>query len=118
MRAATHRTYRVSPGTIVFQRDMLLPIPVVTNFHQLRQRRQVQIDQNALRDNTRRHFHDYSPGDEVLLITYKPNKLQQRAIGPFTIAQVHVNGTVTIERQDNVYERVNIRRVRPYFRRL
>ena len=39
-----------------------------------------------------------------------------RAVGPFTIEQVHANGTVTIMRRPNVYERINIRRIIPYTR--
>jgi hypothetical protein len=40
--------------------------------------------------------HDYRPGEEVLVLTYKPTKLQERASGPFVIEQVHTNGMVTI----------------------
>jgi hypothetical protein len=29
-------------------------------------------------------------------------------MGPFTIAQIHVNGTVTIEQLNNLFERINI----------
>ena len=36
------------------------------------------------------------------------------ATGPHVIQQTHINGTVTIERRPGVYERVNIRRIRPY----
>jgi hypothetical protein len=52
----------------------------------------------------------------VLVLVYKPTKDEPRAIGPFRIERVHVNGTVTIRRNDHVTERINVRRVRPYRR--
>ena len=42
--------------------------------------------------------------------------MQERAIGPFRVTQVHVNGTVTIQRLENVFDRINVRRIRPYYR--
>ena len=44
--------------------------------------------------------------------------LSTRTAGPYTILQVHVNGTVTIDRGHGVSERINIRRVKPYHARL
>jgi transposase InsO family protein len=115
-RTAVHRTLGVSPGALVFGRDMLLPIPVLTDYNLIRQRRQTLIDSNNLRENRRRHFRDYSVGDEVMIKNPNPAGLDVRGLGPFIIAQVHVNGTVTIERLGNLYERINIRRLHPYRR--
>ena len=42
-----------SPGEVVFQRDMLLDIPVIANLVAIRERRQLLIDEN-LRRKTRR----------------------------------------------------------------
>ena len=53
----------------------------------------------------------------MLLLLKDKTTLSERAVGPFVIQQVHVNGTVTIKRSPNVYERINIRRLRPYTRR-
>ena len=53
----------------------------------------------------------------VLIKTYNPATLQERAEGPYRIVQVHVNGTVTVERTRGVHERINIRRIRPYVER-
>ena len=114
--ALVHRTFGVSPGALVFQRDMLLPIPVALDYEMVRERRRAVIDDNACRTNNRRYFKDYNIGDEVLLQTFKPNKMQERARGPSRVTQVHVNGTVTIQRSANVFDRVNIRRTRPYNR--
>ena len=74
------------------------------------------IDENNRRANLRPIFKDYVAGDEVLVHTYNPATLQERAEGPFCVAQVHVNGTLNIDRGPNVQERINIRHVHPYRR--
>jgi hypothetical protein len=37
-----------------------------------------------------------------------------RTTGPYTILQTHVNGTVTIELQPGISERLNTQRIIPY----
>lgn len=107
----------MSPGAMAFGRDMLLPIPVLTDFNLIREKRQAMIDDNNERVNLQRRFHDYKIGDKVLLITYNPTKLEDQATGPFTIVKVQINGTITIQQAPGVLERINIRRVRPYYER-
>lgn len=114
LRITINRTIGTTPGAIVFGRDMLLPIPVLTDFNLIRQRRQAVIDDNNRKVNLRRNFHDYRIGEKVLILTYDPTKLEDRAYGPYLITETHVNGTVTIQRATGVLERINIRRVRPY----
>jgi len=114
LRITINRTVGSTPGAMVFGRDMLLPIPILTDFNLIRQRRQAVIDENNRRANLRRRFHDYHIGDQVLIFVHDPTKLQDRAYGPYPITEVHVNGTVTIQRAPGVIERINIRRVRPY----
>ena len=114
LRTAAHRTLNAAPGSIVFHRDMLLPFPILHDLEVLRTRRHAVIDDNARRANLRRRSHDFQRGDRVLLLVAQPAKLDARKIAPFRIHQVHVNGTVTLERAPQVYERVNIRRIRPY----
>jgi hypothetical protein len=118
VRSAVHRTLHISPGALTFGRDMLLPIPVIADFELLRQRRQTVVDDNCRRQNLRRLFHDYNIGDEVLIVNRDRNRptLAPISTGPYVIQQVHVNGTVTIIRAPNVYECINIRRLRPYHR--
>lgn len=48
-RSAIHRTLGVSPGGLVFQRDMLLDIPLLTDIQLIRDRRLVVIDENLRR---------------------------------------------------------------------
>jgi len=63
------------------------------------------------------HTFDYQIGQQVLALNPKeqPGKLEPRVTeGPFTILQVHVNGTVTIQHDAFMTERINIRGIRPY----
>ena len=57
--------------------------------------------------------HDYVVNQRVIKKWYKPTKLGLWISGPYRVAQTHVNGTLTIELQQGVTERINIRRVTP-----
>jgi hypothetical protein len=107
---------KTTPGGLAFGRDMILNIPLITDLQQLQRRCQELIDQRLIAANTRRFSHDSAIGDEVLKLSYKPDKLEPRATGPFTITRVHVNGTLSIELSPGVIERINLRRVKPYRR--
>ena len=109
-----HRTLNMSPGALVFQRDMVLNIHMITDLLQLHERRQVIIDDRLRRANLCRRTFDYQPGDEILILTTDPTTLQDRGIGPFSITQVHTNGTITFQRTPHIVERINIRRIKPY----
>ena len=118
IRTAVHKSLGVSPGSMVFHRDMLLNIPTIVDLQQIADKRRAIADRNNLKENRRRRYKNYNIGDEVLILVHKPTKMGARAIGPYTITQVHVNGTVTIQRRANVTERINIRRIKPYNRRV
>jgi hypothetical protein len=107
---------KTTPGGLAFGRDMILNIPLVTDFQQLQKRRQDLIDKRLLLANAKRYSRDYTIGDEVLKLVYQPDKLDPRATGPYRIDRVHTNGTITIELSPGVLERINIRRVKPYRR--
>ncbi len=93
---------------------MLLPIPVLNDYNLIWEWRQTLIDHMAAQENWHYQFKDYEVGDEVLVKVYNPAGLKQRAVGPFVVEQIHTNGTLTIQGMPNVYERINIRRLRPY----
>jgi hypothetical protein len=71
---------------------------------------------NNIRENASRITHDCKVGDKVLL--KKPGKhlrkLEAPRTGPHTVTAIYYNGTLRI-RKGNVNERVNIRRLFPYF---
>ena len=113
-KVAIHRTLNISPGALVFHRDMILNIPLLADLHQLHVRRQIIIDERLRHANLRRRPMDYQPGDDIIILTDNPTTLQDREIGPFRIIEVHTNGTITIQRTQHIVERINIRRVKPY----
>ena len=117
LRSSCHRTMGLSPGAVVFHRDMLIDIPFVADMLLLRDNRQALIDYNLRRENNRRRTFDCQIGQRVLEHLPKPAKLGLRTRGPYRIEQVHTNGTLTIRRTPALLDRVNIRRLRPYLHR-
>lgn len=103
-----------SPGSLVFQRDMLLDIPIISDILTLTQHRQAMIDKRLLRANAARISHDYKVGDLVYVKNLqRTNKLEKIRIGPYPIIQVHTNSNVTIQRGP-IHERISIRHITPY----
>ena len=72
------------------------------------------INENLMKQNQKRRCYDYIPQQRILKKTWKPQKLEIRTTGPYTILQKHVNGTVTIELRPGISERINIRIIIPY----
>ena len=82
-RAAFNSSLKASPGALAFGRDMVLDIPLIADWQLLKQHRQQLIDHRLIQANRRRFSYDYQVGDEVLKLVYKPDKLQERAQGPY-----------------------------------
>ncbi len=57
--ATTHRTMGLSPGAVVFHRDMIMDLPLVADLLLLRNKRQALIDYNLRRENYKRRTFDY-----------------------------------------------------------
>jgi len=114
LRSSVNRSLQMTPGAVVFQRDMLLNIPLIADLHAIRERRQLIIDENLRKANAKRISHDYNVNELVLLIPQGTDKLDEKALGPFQIRRVHANGTVTLQIKPTVNKRVNIRRLKPY----
>ena len=113
-RTTVHGTLKATPGSIAFNRDMVMDIPFIADLQLLQEKRQQLIDKRLIEANRRRISHDYQPGNRALKLVYKPNKLQPRAIGPYVIESVHTNGTVTLRLNATTLERISIRRIKPY----
>jgi hypothetical protein len=74
--AAIHSTLKIPPGSLdVFRQDMFLDIPIIVDLQLLQQQHQALIDKNPMHATRRCISRDYQPGDEVLLLTYKPSNL-------------------------------------------
>jgi len=113
MRVTVSTTLNTTPGALVFNRDMLLNVPLVADWHQLHSRREHLVQESLRRQNAKRRAFDYVIGMQVFKKIISPTKLGPRVKGPFTIQQVHANGTITIVLCPGVTERINIRRVIP-----
>lgn len=121
LRCSVHSTLGVSPGAAVFNRDMWLDIPYIVDWILLREKRQLVIDENLRRANSRRNNYDYRVNDQVLELVKGKNpgvgisqKMKSFFRGPYSVVQVHTNGTLTFRRTPTLTDRVNIRKLRPY----
>ena len=104
IRAGIHSTLGSSPGSLVFNRDMFLNIPLIADWHAVTKRREHLVNENLMRENKKRRRHDYAVDDRVLKKRHNPTKLGPRTVGPYRVVQTHVNGTVTIELRHGVTE--------------
>ena len=93
---------------------MFIDLPLIADLVDIQQRRQLRIDENLRRQNQKRREYHFQVGQQVLIKTVDPNKLQPRAHGPYPIVQTYTNGTMDIARAPHVTERINIRRVIPF----
>ena len=113
-RCSVNHTMKTSPGAMLFNRDMMTNIPLISNLLAIGNRRQQLVDENVRRVNARRIQHNYAIGDRVKFVNYNPNKLDSRTHGPYRIVRVFTNGTVRIQLSQHVQETVNIRKIFPY----
>eukprot|EP00804_Cyclotella_cryptica_P024602 CCRYP_001613-RB/>CCRYP_001613-RB protein AED:0.45 eAED:0.45 QI:87/-1/1/1/-1/1/1/13/147 len=116
VRSTYHTVLKTSPGAAIFGRDMLFDVPYIADWTKIGEYRQRLTDRNTRRENVSRVDWDYQPGDKVLLrkdgILRKTESRYES--DPWTITSVHTNGTIRVQRGTKS-ERLNIRRVTPYF---
>jgi hypothetical protein len=111
MRAGIHSTLSSSPGSLVFNRDMFLNIPLIANWHAITQKREHLIHENLIQENQKRRQYNYLPKQHILKKHWKPRELDKRHSGLYRVLKTHVNGTVTTELRPGVSGRLNIWRV-------
>ena len=103
------------PGQLVYGHDMILPIKFKADWALIEQQKQICINKSNKRENSKRIKHNYKIGDKVLL--KNPGILRKMSTpysGPYKVQEVFTNGTISILK-GAVVQRVNIRRVQPYF---
>ena len=66
MRAGVHMTLGSSPGSLVFNRDMFLQVPLIADWTAITMKREHLINKNLMPENRRRHQYDYQPQQQVL----------------------------------------------------
>ena len=108
-----HATLQVTPGQLVFGRNMILNIRHTANWKLIKDRKQQIIKKNNLCENRTRIPHTCCLGEKVLLHRDGQNKYERPWDGPYKILQVNTNGTVRL-RIGAVADTVNIRRIHPY----
>ena len=110
-----HTVLKPTPGAAIFDRDMLFDITYIADWNGIGRRRQEKVNKdNDCEDLAQLPF-DYAIGGKVLIRKYGIlRKVEIKYEGPYTITQVHRNGTLRIQR-GSVSERLNIRRLTPYF---
>jgi hypothetical protein len=70
MRAAIHSTLESSPGSLTFNRDMFLNIPLIADWHTITQRQIHLIIENLIRENQKRcRYVGYQTDKFLLLVT-------------------------------------------------
>jgi hypothetical protein len=101
---------------LVFGRDMVMPIYFMADWGGIEQQRQKEMGRNNRRENASRISHDYKVRDKVLLKKTGKHlrKLEAPRTGPHTVTAIYTNGALCIQKS-KVNERVNIRRLFPYF---
>ena len=116
LRSTYHTVLKSSPGAAIFGRDMMFDLPYLADWTAIGQQRQLFIEKKNVSGNKQRFDFDYLVGQKVLLEQDggKLCKGQVKYLGPYIITWVHTNGTIRIQR-GSILERVNIRRVTPYF---
>jgi TusA-related sulfurtransferase len=118
-RCAAHSSLgRYTPGGLVFRRDMYLDIPLLADIITISEARQQIIDQRLLQANSKRIAHEFKVDEYVLRrqILGPRDKLRPTFSGPHRIVQVHTNGDVTLQINERIRERINIRRIQPFRR--
>ena len=118
-RCAAHSSLaRQTPGGLVFRRDMYLDIPLMADIIAISNARQQIIDKRLLKANSKRIPHEFTVGEQVLKrnLIGPRDKLRPTFSGPHRILQVHTNGSVTIQLDERIRERINICRLQPYRR--
>ena len=114
LRCAINHTMQTSPGAMVFNRDMLMQVPLIADLDAIRGRRQQLIDNNLLRTNNKRVDYNYAVDGKAYVKVHEPNKLQEVLHGPYRITRIYTNGTVEIQLNPDTFDRVNIRKLVPY----
>ena len=116
VRSSYHSVLEATPAQLVFGRDMVVNLQFAADWQAIARKKQSQVNNDNVRENSKRIARDYRPGDQVLVIKDGHfRKLDAPYQGPFPITEVYVNGTVRIQRSVAVTERLNIRRITPYW---
>jgi hypothetical protein len=114
IRASYHSTLQATPAQLVFGRDMLFNIKKTINWQLITDRKRSQVEKDNARENSQRLPHQYNVGDNVVRLKRGiKRKYSKHKSQPYTVHEVHTNGTITIARGAK-RKKLNIRNVEPF----
>ena len=108
-----HTTLRVTPGQLIFGRDMILNTQYLADWTVIKACKQQLIHKNNIIENSKHIPYQYKVGDMVMLENHRANKYEQLYKGPYLVMQINTNGTVPLK-IGAVMDTVNIRRIHPF----
>ena len=95
---------------------MFMPVSRNIDWDAIRERKRKAIQKSNERENSKQTNKTYKAGDWILI--KKPGIIRKLAVprlGPYKVVTHHNNGTITYKKEPFVNEKVNIRRVEPYY---
>ncbi len=99
-----HTVLKASPGAAIFGRDMLFDIPLITDWQKIGEHRQQLTDLNNAHENKSRIDYDYKVGQKVMLrkegIPCNAESGWHKKL--WLITSVHTNGTLAVQRGNNI----------------
>ena len=115
--STVHTALRATPSQLAFGRDALLNISFQADWELIRQRKQRMINLNDARENISRREYQYTVGQTVM-VKLDPSRKHGEDFfkGPYTVSQVHDNGTVKLTKataNGAVSQTWNIRQIEP-----
>ena len=94
-----------------------MPVDTEIDWEQIRERKELRIQQSNIRENSNRILHKYSKRDMITL--RKPGAILRTLVLPrqglYKVIKHHENGSIKLELEPYVVDRVNIRRCHPYY---
>jgi hypothetical protein len=96
MQTTVATTLGSTPGTLAFERDMFLNVPLIADWQAIVRTCEHHVNENLRHANWKRHQFDFTLGQQVLKKEHNPTKLGVRKEGPYTIEWVQINGNLTI----------------------
>eukprot|EP00804_Cyclotella_cryptica_P003655 CCRYP_002240-RA/>CCRYP_002240-RA protein AED:0.37 eAED:0.38 QI:0/0/0/1/0/0/2/0/185 len=113
VRSTYHTVLKTSPGAATFGQDMLFEVPFIADWSKIGEYRQKQTKKTRWENGTRVNC-DYHPGNKELCVKMVSSAKVKAGMKVIFGPSLHTNGTITVQCCTKS-ERLNIRRVTPYF---
>ena len=104
----------IAPGTSVFERNVKVDVPVLTEILAVSANQQLQTDARPMCENQQCTNHEHNIGQQVCVNNHfsSTDELKQAWAGPFLTLCVHANGTVTIQ-CSQMHEQISVPCIKP-----